>query len=111
MTLEEALIDAIEQLKSQNIDLTNIVKFGSEEINALKTSINKLENIINQSLDDEKLKEIKTSIEILKDKFQKDISFRVLATKKSNANDVFIRFLEKYNLKTEFIYDFIQMFH
>jgi len=111
MTLEEALIDAIEQLKSQNIDLTNIVKFGSEEINALKTSISKLENIINQSLDDEKLKEIKTSIEILKDKFQKDISFRVLATKKSNANDVFIRFLEKYNLKTEFINDFIQMYN
>ena len=63
------------------------------------------------SLDDEKLREIKTFIEILKEKFQKNISFRVLETKKSNANDVFIRFLEKYNLKTEFIYDFIQMFH
>ena len=114
MTLEEALVDAIEQLKSQNINLTNIVKFGSQEINMLTSSIDKLSSFIDKSVDnddDEKVKEIKMAIEIAKEKFQKDISFRVLATKKSNANHVFIRFLQKFQLQNEFILDFIQMYN
>lgn len=114
MPLDEALNDAIEQLKSQNIDLTNIVKFGPHETDQLANSISKLENFVRADkldVDEEEINEIKKAVEILKEKFHKDISFRVLATKKSNANSVFITFLQKFHLHSEFIVDFIQMYN
>ena len=109
MTLEEALSDAIEQLKSQNIDLTNIVKFGSQEIDQLTNSISKLESF-QEVTNDEQINEIRQAIDTLKEKFLKDLSFRVLATKKSKANEIFIKFLQKFQLKIEFIREFIQMY-
>lgn len=99
---EEAIIDAINQLKSQGCELVNICKTSISEQDELLNAIKDL-GIFTSSLQlfDQKdnKKNALDSLKILKKKFEKDISFRCLGNSSrpesgKNAYQVMIAFLQ-----------------
>ena len=96
MSEEEAINDAINQLKSQNCELINICKCSLAEqdelVEAIKTlSQLKITDLVEQK--DAKEKAI-DNLKILKKKFEKDLSFRCLANEK-NAYQVLIAYIDE----------------
>ena len=119
MTQQEAIDDAINQLNSQGADLSVICKYSAEEKNELFAALKSLEQLI-KNLNEykmsesqsefiqssEKIKDLSESaikqLNIIKDKFNKDLSFRCLATKikpaEESAYSIFLTYFE--NLKS-----------
>jgi len=116
MTQQEAIDDAINQLNSQGADLSIICKFGSEEQGELFTALKSL-NILIKKINDHKkseshldstvtpkdlTEEAVKELNVIKDKFNKDLSFRCLATKiqppEESAYQIFLSYFE--NLKS-----------
>jgi hypothetical protein len=73
MSEEEAINEAINQLKSQDIDLSTICKFSIEEQNLLLNSIKELKEISEKTFDLQRIREL---LEIIKSKFDKHLSFK-----------------------------------
>lgn len=112
MTTQEAIEDAINQCKSQGCDISTICKFSKEEQTAFLDSLKKLDSLIPVilSFDSTKLTATEREAEvietmdktlevlsIIKENFEKDLSFRVLATKMEapNAYAIFMKFFIK----------------
>lgn len=103
MSEQEAIDDAINQFKSQGVDLSIICKHSSDEKSLLLNSFRKLNDII-PKLDEKCDAQVRNSaiecLNIAKEKFNKDLSFRCLATAmkpEPNAYSIFMSYLE--NLK------------
>lgn len=104
MNEEEAIDDAVNQLKSQNCDLSTLCTFPQQERKDLVDSLTKMSSILSSAnLTESQTETVQTYLRIIKEKFDKDISFRCFATKtKSNPSVVesFTRFLNDMDLKT-----------
>ena len=113
MSQKEAIDDAINQLTSQGVDLNIICKFEFDERKELTDALKKLYELI-ECINNQKREQNGTStfeelnkaafcqLNIIKDKFNKDLSFRCLATKiqapEKNAYQIFMTYFE--NLKS-----------
>jgi hypothetical protein len=115
MEQQEAIDDAINQLNSQGCDLSMICKFGSAEQNELFTALKKLDELV-RALNGKKMdltsgeehdefKDINESacreLNVIKSKFVKDLSFRVVATRiqppDNSAYKIFMSYFEYLN--------------
>lgn len=96
MNEEEAINDAINQLKSQNCELINICKCSLAEQNELVEAIKTLSELKIADLIEQKdaKEKVTDNLKILKKKFEKDLSFRCLANEK-NAYQVLISYIDE----------------
>jgi hypothetical protein len=88
----EAIEDAINQLKSQGADLSMICKFSLEERAQLIDALKNLHELLSQ----DKQASCLTLLNLIRDKFTQDLSFRCLATNmtsKPNAYEIFTSYL------------------
>lgn len=98
MNEEEAIEDAISQLKSQNCDLSTVCTFPQQERKDLIDSLAKVNSILSTSnITESQTEAVQDYLKSIKNKFDRDISFRCFATRaKSNPSVVecFTRFLK-----------------
>lgn len=102
MDESEAIEDAINQLKSQGCDLSSICKYPKQEqidlIESLKSLNQQIADLILPDLKEDQVNLAVKNLKILKEKFDKDISFRCLASKQEPSGvRVFMNYFE--NLK------------
>jgi hypothetical protein len=94
MSQDEAIEDAINQLKSQGADLSIICKYSSNEQNQLLSALRTFDTLI-ESYDKSKEEEAVQCLNVMQEKFNKDLSFRCLATKmqpEPNAYQIFMKY-------------------
>ncbi|CAF0780977.1 unnamed protein product [Brachionus calyciflorus] len=104
MSEQEAIDDAINQLKSQNCDLSTICKYPKQEQQDLLDSLTKMNTLLTSTpnLTEAQTQNLLDYLKIIKEKFDKDISFRCLATRsKTNPSvtQIFVNYLKDSNLK------------
>ena len=107
MSESDAIQDALNQLKSQGVDLSMICKFSIENRTKLTDAIKKL-NELNEKItgSGEKNGSYESALNvmnIMKEKFQSDLSYRCLATNmtKPNAYETFMSYLKKFDKSRE----------
>lgn len=110
MSAEEAINDAIEQLKSQNIDTSNICRATPDEINDFLDSIKKLDGFNETYKNDTDNEAINLLIKSIRERFQKDLSYRVLATKQLTANEIFLKLISKFQQNQSVIINLLQLY-
>jgi hypothetical protein len=97
MSEQEAIDDAINQLKSQGCELVNICKFTQAEQKELLEAMQSLNSLKSLNSEDDVNKSI-GYLKIMKKKFEKDVSFRCLASKvqppEVNATQIIMTHLE-----------------
>lgn len=102
MNEEEAIEDAINQLKSQNCDLSTLCTFPQQERKDLVDSLTKVSSILSTAnITESQTESVQEHLKLIKNKFDKDISFRCFATRtKSNPSVVqcFTSFLKDKEL-------------
>lgn len=106
----EAIEDAINQLNSQQGDLSLICKHSIAERNELKTAIDKLRENLELNKAGEKTQEIIDAFNSAKSKLEKDLSFRCFATNSLNAYSVFSQMLNNLDLTISFDDKLVVMF-
>lgn len=103
MIESEAIEDAISQLKSQGCDMNTVCKYPKQEQTDLLDSLLKLNETIPLLAEPNSTDKVELAIKhlkLIKEKFDKDLSFRCLATKakqEPNALKIFMSYFE--NLK------------
>jgi hypothetical protein len=107
MNESDAIQDALNQLKSQGVDLSMICKFSIENRTKLIDAIKNL-NELNEKLTgpNEKNGSYESAMNIMnimREKFQTDLSYRCLATNmaKPNAYEIFMAYLKKFDKSKE----------
>ncbi len=101
MSQEEAIEDAINQLKSQGADLSTICKYPANEQKELTDSIQQINELIPKLASGETTLNISAQcikcLQLIREYFVKDLSFRCLATRiqapQVNAYKMFMLFL------------------
>ena len=115
MEPKEAIDDAVNQLKAQGIDLNTICKYPQDEqkelLNAIKRlnrSIRRLNNDTIEEIDeddgseqavnrDELTEQCIRDLNVMREKFNKDISFRCLATNVKSAPNAYSTFMSYFS--------------
>lgn len=97
MSQDEAIEDAINQLKSQGADLSTICKHPLSEQKELTDNLRTLNDLISNLLNDNQETSTKCiqCLSHIGDKFNKDLSFRCLATRmqpEPNAYQIFLKY-------------------
>jgi armadillo repeat-containing protein 6 len=101
MSEQEAIEDAVAQLTSQGADLSIICKYTIREQNELIDSLKKLLDLIpklrveykdepDEKTTEESINAALTLLERIREKFNKDLSFRCLATRQPEPNALYI---------------------
>jgi hypothetical protein len=120
MNEEEAIADAVNQLKSQGADLNLICKFSISERQELVNALKGLHSL-GSSLNSTKINETDaaqaiTFLQTCKSKFDKDISFRCFATQLAEPNtykiftDYLSGLVSSVNEKCVYNYELIEAF-
>jgi hypothetical protein len=101
LSQEEAIEDAVNQLKSQGADLTTICKYPQEEQQELINNLKKLNDLIlnlkaAQVTSTDQVKQFIECLNEIRDKFNKDLSFKCLATRVQpiNAYAIFMSYFK-----------------
>jgi hypothetical protein len=120
MSEEEAIEDAVNQLKSQGADLNLICKYSQAERQSLHDALKKVSElapklVLNTAPETELIEHTLEALNLIKLKFDKDISFRCFATKiePQNALTTFLEYfklLVQLDTNTELNYKVIEVF-
>lgn len=102
MNQEEAIEDAINQLKSQGADLSTICKYPIEQQKELIDNLIKLSHIIPTLNTQDQITKCIEHLNLIQSKFQQDLSFRCLATRfkpEPNAYQIFMSYFNSLKPK------------